>query len=66
MPRNAACRWLAATGNEVKGGDYYGPGGYKELGGPPKRVDCSADAKDADLARRLWTLSEQLTGLRYL
>lgn len=57
---------LAATGTDVKGGDYYGPGGYKELGGPPKRVDCSAAAKDPELARRLWLVSQQLTGLSYL
>lgn len=57
---------MAATGAAVKGGDYYGPGGYKELGGLPKRVDCSAAAKDPELARRLWVVSQQLTGLSYL
>lgn len=57
---------LAATGTDVKGGDYYGPGGYKELGGLPKRVDCSPAAKDPELARRLWVVSQQLTGLSYL
>ena len=57
---------LAATRTDVKGGDYYGPGGYKELGGPPKRVDCSPSAKDPELARRLWVVSQQLTGLSYL
>jgi NAD(P)-dependent dehydrogenase (short-subunit alcohol dehydrogenase family) len=57
---------MAATGAAVKGGDYYGPGGYKELGGLPKRVDCSAAAKDPELARRLWLVSQQLTGLSYL
>lgn len=57
---------LAATGTDVKGGDYYGPGGYKELGGLPKRVDCSSAAKDPELARRLWVVSQQLTGLSYL
>lgn len=57
---------LAATGTDVKGGDYYGPGGYKELGGLPKRVDFSAAAKDPELARRLWTASEQLTKVNYL
>ena len=57
---------MAATGAAVKSGDYYGPGGYKELGGLPKRVDCSAEAKDEELARRLWTLSEQLTKVNYL
>ncbi len=56
----------AATTSDAKGGEYFGPGGYKELGGPPKRVECSAAAGDAQLARRLWDLSEQLTGVRYL
>ena len=57
---------FAATTNDAKGGEYFGPGGYKELSGAPKRVECSDAARDALLAKRLWVLSEQLTGVRYL
>lgn len=55
----------AATGTEVKGGDYFGPSGFKELRGVPTRVASSAESCDAELAKRLWTLSESLTGVRY-
>jgi hypothetical protein len=32
--------------------------------GAPQLIDRSAAAQDPDLARRLWTASEQLTGVR--
>lgn len=57
---------LAATGAEVQGGEYYGPGGFKELGGAPKRVTSRPEARDPLLAERLWAMSEALTGVRYL
>lgn len=56
----------ALTAPEVRGGEYYGPGGYKELGGPPKRVTARPEASDPVLAGRLWELSERLTGVRWL
>ena len=56
----------AATAADVQSGDYYGPGGFKELGGMPKKVNSSPESRDAALAQRLWVLSEQLTGVRYL
>lgn len=56
----------AATAADVRGGDYYGPKGFKELRGGPTRVDCRPEARDPQLAQRLWALSEQLTGVRYL
>ncbi len=56
----------AATAADVRGGDYFGPKGFKELRGGPTRVECRAEARDPQLAQRLWALSEQLTGVRYL
>jgi NAD(P)-dependent dehydrogenase (short-subunit alcohol dehydrogenase family) len=56
----------AATATDVRSGDYFGPGGFKELSGLPKRVECSAEARDPMAAARLWELSERLTGVRYL
>jgi NAD(P)-dependent dehydrogenase (short-subunit alcohol dehydrogenase family) len=56
----------AATADDVRGNDYFGPGGFKELGGTPKRAAMRAEAKDPVLAARLWELSEKQTGLRYL
>ena len=33
--------------------------------GAPKRVDRTAAAKDQATAKRLWDLSEELTGVHY-
>jgi len=56
----------AATAPGVRGGDHFGPGGFKELRGYPVKVGCSETARDPELARRLWTQSETLTGVRCL
>ncbi|TXH03224.1 MAG: SDR family NAD(P)-dependent oxidoreductase [Nevskiaceae bacterium] len=55
----------AATAPAVQGGDYYGPGGFKELGGYPAKVDCRPEARDPQLAARLWAVSEALSGVTY-
>jgi NAD(P)-dependent dehydrogenase (short-subunit alcohol dehydrogenase family) len=55
----------AATDPRVRGGQYYGPGGIGELQGNPKLVGSSAQSHDEDIARRLWTVSEELTGVTY-
>lgn len=54
----------AALAADAEGGDYYGPGGFKELSGAPVKVQARAEAHDRALAARLWTWSEQATGLR--
>lgn len=56
----------AATAPTVRGGDYIGPGGMKELRGKPVKVECRPEARDEAAAARLWRLSEQLTGFSYL
>lgn len=56
----------AASATDVEGGDYYGPGGMKELGGHPAKVGCREEAKDPQLAAELWKLSQDLTGVKYL
>lgn len=55
----------AATDPTVVGGDYYGPDGLGEQRGYAKKVDSSKRSKDLETARRLWTVSEELTGVRY-
>lgn len=55
----------AATAPNVEGGDFYGPGGFQELRGRPTKVSVSAEGSDPELARRLWAVSEELTGVRY-
>jgi NAD(P)-dependent dehydrogenase (short-subunit alcohol dehydrogenase family) len=55
----------AATAPDLRGGGYVGPGGFKEMRGHPKLVGSSAASKDEATARRLWEVSEDLTGVRY-
>ena len=55
----------AATDPTVQGGQYYGPDGIGEQRGYPKRVESSSQSHDEDLQRRLWTVSEELTGVTF-
>jgi len=55
----------AATDPNVQGGQYYGPDGLGEQRGHPKLVPSSAQSHDEDLQRRLWMVSEELTGVTY-
>lgn len=55
----------AATDPQVQGGQYYGPDGLGEVKGHPKLVASSAQSHDEDIQRRLWTMSEELTGVTY-
>ena len=55
----------AATDPDVQGGQYYGPDGVGEVKGHPKVVASSAQSHDEDIQRRLWTMSEELTGVTY-
>lgn len=56
---------LAATGDQVHGGDYYGPDGPGETRGNPVLVAPSPAALDEAVAARLWARSEDMTGVRY-
>lgn len=56
---------LAATAPDGAAGGYYGPGGLMEFKGSPAPARVAPLARDAGLARRLWTLSEQLVGLSF-
>lgn len=55
----------AAVAPEVRGGDYIGPDGLGELWGHPRPVTSNRRSRDHESARRLWALSEQLTGITY-
>lgn len=55
----------AATDPGVQGGQYYGPDGIGEVKGSPKLVASSAQSHDEDIQRRLWTMSEELTGVTF-
>jgi NAD(P)-dependent dehydrogenase (short-subunit alcohol dehydrogenase family) len=55
----------AATDPGVHGGQYYGPDGIAESSGHPKVVQSSKQSHDQDIQGRLWTVSEELTGVSY-
>jgi NAD(P)-dependent dehydrogenase (short-subunit alcohol dehydrogenase family) len=52
----------AATEPDVEGGTFVGPDGIAEQRGHPEPVTPSGAARDEDVARRLWEVSEELTG----
>ena len=56
---------LYAATQDIPGGSYVGPDGFQEQRGHPKLVDRSGAAKDEETARRLWQLSEELTGVSF-
>ena len=57
----------AATADTVQGGEYYGPKGLFEIAGKKVgKARINPVARDTALGKRLWTLSESMTGVRYL
>jgi NAD(P)-dependent dehydrogenase (short-subunit alcohol dehydrogenase family) len=55
----------AATDPGVLGGQFFGPRGFGQTHGYPRIVGSNARSHDAQLQRRLWTVSETLTGVVY-
>jgi len=55
----------AATDPGVLGGQYFGPDGFGQQQGYPKLVASSDKSHDVDVQRRLWAVSEELTGVVY-
>jgi NAD(P)-dependent dehydrogenase (short-subunit alcohol dehydrogenase family) len=58
---------LYAAVADIPGGSFVGPSGPFGLGlrGAPRLVGRSAAARDEEAARRLWTVSETLTGVSF-
>jgi NAD(P)-dependent dehydrogenase (short-subunit alcohol dehydrogenase family) len=56
----------AAVDPNVSGGQYYGPGGFKERRGYPVLVDSNKASHNLSDAQQLWQVSEHLTGVQYL
>jgi NAD(P)-dependent dehydrogenase (short-subunit alcohol dehydrogenase family) len=63
--RGALPTLRAATDPSARGGQYYGPGGWGQWTGYPVLVESSARSHDSGVQRRLWELSERLTGVTY-
>jgi NAD(P)-dependent dehydrogenase (short-subunit alcohol dehydrogenase family) len=55
----------AATLPDLPGGSFVGPDGFLEGRGHPHLVTAAGKAYDQEAWRRLWEVSEELTGVRY-
>jgi NAD(P)-dependent dehydrogenase (short-subunit alcohol dehydrogenase family) len=55
----------AATDPGVLGGQYYGPRGFFGTRGYPKLAKSSRQSHDTAIQRRLWAVSEELTGVTF-
>lgn len=64
--RGALPALRAATDPSAGTGEYYGPGGWREYTGYPVRVESTGRSHDVAAQRRLWQVSEELTGVSYL
>jgi NAD(P)-dependent dehydrogenase (short-subunit alcohol dehydrogenase family) len=56
---------FAAVSRDVVQGGYYGPSSMGEMRGYPGRARASRRARDEGVARRLWSVSEQLTNVSF-
>lgn len=55
----------AAAGEGVEGGQYFGPSRNGEWVGPAREVQSRPKARRIEPAKRLWDISEKMTGVRY-
>jgi NAD(P)-dependent dehydrogenase (short-subunit alcohol dehydrogenase family) len=63
--KGALPQLYAATMPDVQGGQYWGPDGFLEMAGHPTLVRSSKKSYDQQVQERLWTVSEELTGVTY-
>lgn len=59
------CQLFAATDPSVDSGQFIGPDGRGEKKGYPTIVQPAKSATDEETARRLWGISEELTGVQF-
>ena len=55
----------AALAPTAIGGQYYGPQGFLEMSGPSGIASMAKHAQDIKTSKKLWQISEQLTGASY-
>lgn len=64
-PESAALPALyAATSPDARGARFYGPRGLGHLGGAPAEQPLYSRLRSEEEARRVWQVSEELTGVR--
>ncbi|UTR06376.1 oxidoreductase [Alkalihalobacillus sp. LMS6] len=62
----AASTIYAATNNDLHGGEWIGPSGFREWSGAPRVHQTRQKIDRTSEAKKLWTLSESLSGIQYL
>jgi len=55
----------AAVDPNVKGAEYYGPDGFREMKGFPVRVQSNKASYNLEDAKKLWEVSEKITGVKF-
>lgn len=65
-PKGGAAPSLLAALGEVKGGEYFGPTGFNEFKGKAGRASFTDLAANEEIAQRLWEVSEELSGFKFL
>lgn len=64
-PDEGALPVLYAATADIPGNSFAGPSRFGNMRGAPELIGRSSAAQDDQLARRLWTVSEQLTGISW-
>ncbi|MFI8951477.1 oxidoreductase [Streptomyces sp. NPDC053750] len=64
-PRGGALPTLLASTGDVPAGGFAGPSRFGGVRGPAALAEPSAQTKDPETARRLWEVSERLTGTEF-
>ena len=65
-PKKAALSMLyACLGDDINSGDYIGPIGFRDMIGSPGKVNPEPHALNKVVAKRLWEVSEKLTGKKF-
>ena len=64
--KGALAQIRAAVDKDVKGGEYYGPDGFREMKGYPVRVKSNEASHNVADAKKLWDISEKISGISFL
>lgn len=65
VARGALSSLYAATSPDARPGGYYGPDRLGETRGHPAPAKIVEQARDKDVARRLWDAAEAMTGVNF-
>lgn len=55
----------AATDENVRSGDYFGPDGFLQMKGYPVKVESNELSHNKEIAEKLWSISEELTDFKF-